>query len=102
MYSVCSDMAENSRNSAIANLIEGEALKQASTEGCFLQLGEIRVATDADFDYFVHLAECHDNWTKKLDKNGLIVWQKETGHSTIKMAKVFKILTQYVEEYYTH
>ena len=62
--------------------------QETSTSNGFIELGEIRAATDADFDYFVRLAECHESWIKKLDKNGLTVWQKETGHSTIKMAKV--------------
>ena len=76
-------------NIAAASVTVGnEALQQGTTGACFLQLGELRVATDADFDYFISLAEYHEDWTKKLDKNGLTVWQKETGHSTIKMAKV--------------
>jgi hypothetical protein len=54
----------------------------------FFDLGEIRVATDSDFDYFIRLAERHEDWVKMLDKKGLTVWQKEMGHSTIKMAKV--------------
>ena len=65
-----------------------ESLQQGAAEPFFFQLGELREATDKDFDYFRRLAEFHDNWIKKLDKNGLTVWQKETGHSTIKMAKV--------------
>ena len=82
-------MAEESRNSGAASgIINTEASQQTFAEDSFLQLGEIRAATDDDFDYFVHLAERHENWIKKLDKNGLVVWQKETGHSTIKMAKV--------------
>ena len=62
--------------------------QQDTTGSGFFHLGEIRVATDSDFEYFIHLAEHHEDWVKKLDKNGLTVWQKETGHSTIKMAKV--------------
>ena len=67
---------------------ENEVPRQDTTGKEFLQLGEIRAATDSDFDYFVRLAEHHEDWVKKLDKNGLIVWQKETEHSTIKVAKV--------------
>ena len=67
---------------------QSTASQQDATGNDFFHLGEIRVATDSDFDYFTHLAEHHEDWVKKLDKNGLIVWQKETGHSTIKMAKV--------------
>lgn len=55
----------------------------------FLQIDEIRSAEDADFEYFIHLAEDHeDGWIKKLDKE-VTIWQKETGTSTIKMAKVY-------------
>lgn len=64
------------------------ASQQDTVGNNFFQLGEIRVATDSDFDYFIRLAEHHEDWVKKLDKNGLTVWQKEVGHSTIKMAKV--------------
>ena len=65
-----------------------EIPQQDTTVKEFLQLGEIRAATDNDFDYFMRLAEYHEDWVKKLDKNGVLVWQKETDHSTIKMAKV--------------
>lgn len=54
----------------------------------FLQVNEIRSATDSDFEYFMRLAEEEDGWLKKLDKNGITIWQKETGESPIKMAKV--------------
>jgi hypothetical protein len=55
----------------------------------FFQLNEIRSATDSDFEYFIQLADHHgDGWIKKLEKNGLTIWQKETGASTIKMVKV--------------
>ena len=57
--------------------------------GSFFQPNEIRSATDADFDYFIGLAEDEgEGWIKKLDKNGIIIWQKETGVSSIKIAKV--------------
>lgn len=55
----------------------------------FFQPNEIRSATDADFEYFIHLADQHgDGWVKKLDRNNMTIWQKETGISSIKMAKV--------------
>lgn len=55
----------------------------------FFQLNEIRRATDKDFEYFIKLAEENgDGWVKKLDKNKITIWQKETGASPIKMAKV--------------
>lgn len=55
----------------------------------FFQPYEIRSATDSDFDYFIRLADDDgDGWIKKLEKNGITIWQKETGVSSIKMAKV--------------
>lgn len=56
-------------------------------ESSFFELGEIRPARDSDFEYFIGLAEGH-GWTKKLDKNGLMAWSKDTGRSTVKMVKV--------------
>lgn len=82
-------MAEKSVDNAIgSSTASREALQLGTAEPVFFQIGEVREATDTDFDYFKRLAEYHENWIKKLDKNGLTVWQKETGHSTIKMAKV--------------
>ena len=55
----------------------------------FFQPYEIRSATDSDFEYFIQLADDEgDGWIKKLEKNGLTIWQKETGVSSIKLAKV--------------
>ena len=74
----------------------------SSSNGCeippsghFFQLNEIRSATDSDFEYFIRLAEEEEGWIKKLepkklDKNSITIWQKETGVSSIKMAKVRK------------
>ena len=75
-------------NSIESSTASSEVLQQGAGEPVFFQLGEVREAKDTDFDYFRRLAEYHDNWIKRLDNNGLTVWQKETGHSTIKMAKV--------------
>lgn len=60
-----------------------------ASNGVFFEPNEIRSATDSDFEYFVQLADDRgDTWIKKLDKNGLVIWQKDTGVSSIKMAKV--------------
>lgn len=69
---------------------ETPPLAPASNDSAsFFQPNEIRSATDADFEYFVQLADDRgDSWIKKLDKNGLIIWQKESGVSSIKMARV--------------
>ena len=56
------------------------------------QLGEIRSATDVDFEHFIQLAdESGNGWVKKLEKNGLIILQKETGVSSIRMVKVLLV-----------
>ena len=77
---------------------QSNASQQDAIGNVFFHLGEIRPATDSDFDYFTRLAEHHEDWVKKLDKNGLVVWQKETGHSTIKMAKVCVMVYCVVQE----
>lgn len=71
------------------------AKKNGTTDGTstplsgFFQVNEIRRATDADFDYFIYLAEEHgDGWVQKLNKDDIKIWQKDTGVSSIKMAKV--------------
>ena len=63
-------------------------MKTKGTEHSFFKLGEIRVATDKDFEHFMRIADNHDGWIKKVEKNGLRIWQKETDASAIKMAKV--------------
>lgn len=57
-------------------------------DGSFFELGEVRLATDSDFDYFAHLAKNFDGWVKKYDKHGVTVWNKDTGGKTVKMLKV--------------
>ena len=65
-----------------------QTLENGGSAGFFQPL-EIRSATDADFDYFIQLADQEgDGWIKKLDKDSITIWQKETGTSSIKMAKV--------------
>ena len=54
----------------------------------FLKLGEIRVASDSDFQYFIELAENHEGWVQKLDRDGLIVWNRDMGKTPLKMFKV--------------
>lgn len=69
----------------------------SSTKSCgqgsnqFFELDEIRSARDADFEYFIHLANGYSedtDWVKKHDKNAIKIWQKETGVSSVKMALV--------------
>ena len=62
------------------------------SSGTGFKVNEIRSATDEDFQHFIRLVEEHkvegSGWTKKLDKNNIVIWQKETGASPIKMALV--------------
>ena len=54
----------------------------------FFELGEIRLAKESDFQHFTRLVDNNEGWTQKLNKNGLVVWSKETANSSIKMMKV--------------
>lgn len=54
----------------------------------FYKLGEIRPPRDEDFDHFLQLADSHDNWTLKHDKNGVRVWMRDIPGETVKMLKV--------------
>lgn len=58
------------------------------TKQSFFRLGEIRLPTDEDFEYFLSLAEMHAGWTKKYDRNGLTVWLREIPGKSVKMLKV--------------
>ena len=61
----------------------------AATGNCsFFDVGEIRLAKDSDFDYFAYLAENFDGWVKKYEKDGMTVWNKDTGRRTVRMLKV--------------
>lgn len=64
----------------------------------FFEVGEIRPARDSDFQHFVDLAD-GSGWTKKIDKNGLLVWMRNTENASMKMFKVCTLLLyiQYVD-----
>ena len=53
----------------------------------FFTVGDIRPAEDSDFEHFVHLVD-GGGWTKKVDKNGLVVWIRSVEDASIKMFKV--------------
>lgn len=53
----------------------------------FFAVGEIRPARDSDFQYLTELAD-GSGWTKKLEKNGLMVWVRNVENVSIKMLKV--------------
>uniref|UniRef100_A0A1X7T9R1 START domain-containing protein n=1 Tax=Amphimedon queenslandica TaxID=400682 RepID=A0A1X7T9R1_AMPQE len=54
----------------------------------FFKLGEIRPPKDEDFDHLLRLAENHEKWLLKHDKNGVRVWMREIPGQTVKMLKV--------------
>lgn len=54
----------------------------------FYRVGEIRAPEDSDFAYFAGLADTHEDWTLKHDRNNVRVWMKETPGQTLKMMKV--------------
>ncbi len=75
-------MAESTGNEANDGLANGVAWPT------FFSLGEIRVARESDFEYFRRLADDNEGWTKKLDRDGLTVWNRDSGSTSIKMFKV--------------
>ena len=58
------------------------------TEEQFFKIGEIRPPKQEDFDYFLRLADNHEGWTEKHNKNNVKVWMKDTPGSNVKMLKV--------------
>ena len=79
-----------------------KSIGSANPASGFFGLGEVRAATDRDFDYFLNLLDNNDGWIKKLEKNELTIFQKECENSTIKMAKVIQLSmgTGYMSLYY--
>jgi len=69
-----------------------ETATNGHSSGTGFEVNEIRSATEEDFQHFIRLVEEYkvegSGWTKKLDKNNITIWQKETGVSSIKMALV--------------
>lgn len=59
----------------------------ASKQTAFFGVGEIRPAEDSDFEHFIELAD-GAGWTKKTDKNGLMVWTRNMENTSIKMFKL--------------
>ena len=53
-----------------------------------MQVGEVRVAEDADFAKLKNLCNCHDEWKQDYNKNGTTVWTKANDVSDFKMIKV--------------
>lgn len=53
-----------------------------------MQIGDVRVAEDADFDRLRNLCQCHDGWRLDYNKNGTSVWTKANDVSSFKMVKI--------------
>lgn len=60
----------------------------SETKEQFFKIGEIRPPKQEDFDYFLQLADNHEGWTEKHNKNNVKVWMKDTPGSNVKMLKV--------------
>ncbi len=56
-----------------------------------MQVGEVRVAEDADFERLRNLCRCHDDWKVEYNKNTTTVWTKSNEISDFRMIKVNKI-----------
>ncbi len=77
-------MAESTGNEATVT----DGLANGVAWPTFFSLGEIRVARESDFEHFRRLADDSEGWTKKLDRDGLTVWNRDSGSTSIKMFKV--------------
>jgi len=53
-----------------------------------MQVGEVRVAEDADFERLRGLCQEHDGWRQDYSKNTTTVWTKSNDESDFKMIKV--------------
>jgi hypothetical protein len=62
----------------------------AAKPTAFFRVGDIRPAEDSDFDHFVELVD-GGGWTKKMDKNGLVVWTRSMEDRAIKMFKLHTV-----------
>lgn len=53
-----------------------------------MQVGEVRVAEDADFQKLRNLCLIHDEWKQEYNKNVTTVWTRSNELSDFKMIKV--------------
>ena len=53
-----------------------------------LKIGEVRIATDADFLNLKNLCEHHVDWNKEYNKKSTTVWTKSNDTSDFKIIKV--------------
>ena len=53
-----------------------------------MQVGEVRVAEDADFEKLKNLCHYHEDWKQEYSKNGTSIWTKVNDVSDFRMIKV--------------
>ena len=53
-----------------------------------LEVGEVRIAEDADFQKVKDMCNCHDGWKQEYNKHGTTVWTKSNDVSDFKLVKV--------------
>ena len=53
-----------------------------------MQVGDVRIAEDADFQKVKDMCQCHDDWKQEYNKNGITVWTKSNDVSDFKLVKV--------------
>ncbi|CAD5118481.1 DgyrCDS7180 [Dimorphilus gyrociliatus] len=53
-----------------------------------MEVGEVRIAEDEDFNKVRQMCTCHDGWTKEYCKNNITVWSKDNDVSDFKVIKL--------------
>lgn len=57
-----------------------------------MEVGDVRIAEDADFQKVKDMCLCHDSWKQEYNKHGTTVWTKSNDVSDFKLVKVRGIL----------
>ena len=58
-----------------------------------MEVGDVRVADDKDFEKFRNLCTIHDGWSLDYNKRGINVWTKKNETCNFKILKVCFLLS---------
>ena len=53
-----------------------------------MQVGEVRIAEDADFSKIKEMCTCHEGWKLEYNKSNTSAWTKANDVSDFKLIKV--------------